>query len=141
VSELLQLIEAPRFEAAWLRFCELYNAGAAARSAALGRPAPDKYFGFPVWHARLTAYAAMRKKDPALASRAWDELLKGLQHTASEHFPLQPQHLEGPAVLAPLDEVPWMETNHASQWSLNLIELLGMVGAYAPRELPDAWRT
>ena len=24
---------------------------------------------------------------------------------------------------------------------LNLIELLGMVGAYAPHELPDAWRT
>jgi PcRGLX-like N-terminal RIFT barrel domain/PcRGLX-like protein C-terminal alpha/alpha toroid domain len=74
VSELLQLIDAPKFEAAWLKFCELYNAGAAAHSAALGgRSAPDKYF--------------------------------------------------------------------ASQWSLNLIELLGMVGAHAPHELPDAWRT
>jgi hypothetical protein len=141
VGELLQLIDAPKFEAAWLRFCELYNAGEAARSAALGgRPAPDKYFGFPVWHARLTAYAAMRKKDPDLARRAWNELLNGLQRTAAEHFPLRPQHLEGPSVLAPLDEVPWMETNHASQWSLNLIELLGMVGAHAPHELPDAWR-
>jgi hypothetical protein len=141
VSELLQLIEAPKFEAAWLRFCELYNAGDAARAAALGRGAPDKYFGFPVWHARLTAYAAMRKNDPSLARRAWNELLSGLQRTATEHFPMQPQHLEGLAVLAPLDEVPWMETNHASQWSLNLIELLGMVGAYAPRDLPGAWRT
>ena len=142
VSELLQLIEAPKFESAWLKFCELYNAGAVARSAALGgKPAPDKYFGFPVWHARLTAYAAMRKNDPALARRAWNEFLNGLQRTASEHFPLRPRRLEGPAVLAPLDEVPWMETNHSSQWSLNLIELLGMVGAHAPHELPDAWRT
>jgi hypothetical protein len=140
VSELLQLIEAPKFEAAWLRFCELYNAGEAARSAALGKRAPDQYFGFPVWHARLTAYAAMRKNDPALARRAWNEFLNGLQRTAAEHFPMQPRHLEGPAVLASLDEVPWMETNHSSQWSLNLIELLAMVGAFAPRELPDAWR-
>lgn len=141
VCELLQLIEAPKFEAAWLRFCELYNAGAAARSAALGRPAPDEYFPFPEWHARLTAYAAIRKNDPALARRAWNELLNGVQRTPSEHFPLRPRHLEGPAVLAPLDEVPWMETNHASQWSLNLIELLGMVADHAPHELPDAWRT
>ena len=141
ISELLQLIEAPKFEAAWLRFCELYNAGDARRSAALGRRAPDTYFGFPVWHARLTAYAAMRKNDPALARRAWNELLNGLQRTASEHFPMQPRHQEGPAVLASLDEVPWMETNHSSQWSLNLIGLLGMVGAYAPPELPDSWRT
>jgi hypothetical protein len=141
VSELLQLIEAPQFEAAWLRFCELYNAGDAARSAALGRRAPNDYFGFPVWHARLTAYAAMRKNDPVLARRAWNELLNGLQRTPTEHFPMQPRHVEGPAVLAPLYEVPWMETNHSSQWSLNLIELLGMVGAYAPHELPDAWRT
>ena len=140
VGELLQLVKAPKFEAAWLGFCELYNAGQAARSAALGAPAPDKFFEFPIWHARLTAYAAMRKHDPALAERAWNELLNGFQRTAIERFPMKPRHLEGPQVLAPLDEVSWMETNHASQWSLNLIELMGMVGAYAPAELPAAWK-
>jgi hypothetical protein len=140
VSELLQLVHAPKFEAAWLRFCELYNAGEAARTAALGVPARDSVFGFPVWHARLTAYAAMREKNPALAARAWNEFLNGFHRTKGERFPMAPQRLQGPQVLAPLDEVAWMETNHSAQWSLNLIELMGMVGAYAPATLPEPWK-
>ena len=141
VGEILQLIEAPAFEKTWLRFCELYNAGEGARSAALGVPAKDAYFAFPVWHARLTAYAAMRRNDPALARRAWDEFLNGLQRTAEERFPMAPRRIAGPAVLAPLDEVAWMETNHSSQWSLNLFELIGMIGDHAPATLPQAWRS
>jgi hypothetical protein len=141
IGEILQLIKAPAFEAAWLRFCELYNAGEAVRSAVLGVPAKDTYFAFPIWHARLTAYAAMRRNDPALARRAWDEFLNGLQRTAEERFPMAQRRLQGPAVLAPLDEVGWMETNHASQWSLNLIELMGMVGDHAPVALPQAWKS
>ena len=53
---------------------------------------------------------------------------------------LAPQLVEGPTVLSPVNEVSWMETNHSSQWSLNLIELMGMVGAYAPATLPEPWR-
>jgi len=141
VAELLHLIDAPKFEASWLQFCELYNASEAERSAAVGAPAPKKYFEFPVWHARLTAYAAMRKNDPKLARRAWDELLNGLQRSTEEHLPFHPRRLKGPDVLEPVEEVPWMETNHVSQWSLNLMELMGMVGAHAPSELPDPWRS
>jgi hypothetical protein len=141
VGEILQLIEAPKFEATWLHFCELYNAGEAQRSAALGVPAPDRLFEFPIWHARLTAYAAMRKNDPVLAERAWNELLNGFQRTAEERFPMAPRLVEGPSVLAPVSEVPWMETNHSSQWSLNLIELMGMVSAHAPATLPAQWRS
>ena len=33
------------------------------------------------------------------------------------------------------------DTVRALQWSLNLMELMGMVGAYAPSELPDPWRS
>jgi hypothetical protein len=140
VGEILQLVEAPKFEATWLRFCELYNASEAERSAALGVPARDSVFGFPVWHARLTAYAAMRKNDPALAGRAWNEFLNGFHRAPGQRFPMVPQLVEGPRVLAPINEVSWMETNHSAQWSLNLIELLGMVGEYAPATLPAPWQ-
>jgi hypothetical protein len=140
VGEILQLIEAPKFEAAWLRFCELYNAGEAERSAALGVPTRDRFFEFPVWHARLTAYAAMRKNDPALAERAWNEFLNGFHRAPGQRFPMAPRLVEGPTVLAPVNEVSWMETNHSAQWSLNLIELMGMVGAHAPATLPAPWQ-
>jgi len=139
VAELLQLMEAPKFETTWLQFCRLYNAGEAERSAVLGAAAPKKYFEFPVWHARLTAYAAMRTNDSVLARRAWDELLNGFQRSSDEHLPIHPRRLQGPDVLEPVEEVPWMETNHTSQWSLNVIELMGMIGAYAPADLPQSW--
>jgi hypothetical protein len=140
VNEILTLIDAPKFEATWLRFCELYNAGEPARTAALGVPARDSVFAFPVWHARLTAYAAMRKNDPVLAARAWNELLYGIQRTAEQRFPMVPQLVEAPTVLAPLQELSWMETNHSSQWSLNLMELMGMVGSHAPAMLSPQWQ-
>jgi hypothetical protein len=82
----------------------------------------------------------MRENNPALAARAWNEFLNGFHRTAGQRFPMTSQHLQGPQVLAAIDEVSWMETNHSSQWSLNLIELMGMVGAYAPTALPDPWR-
>ena len=47
-------------------------------------------------------------------------------------MPIAPQRVEGPAVLNPIDELPWLETNHASQWSLNLIENLELIGDHLP---------
>jgi len=49
------------------------------------------------------------------------------------------RHVSGPQVLNPIDEVPWMETDHASRWSLNLIKLTGLAGRHAPAELPAPW--
>ncbi len=140
VNEILGLVDAPKFEATWLKFCEFYNAGETARSAALGVPAKDSVFAFPVWHARLTAYAAMRKNDRAMAERAWNEFLNGFHRTAEQRFPMAPRLVQGPRVLAPVDEVPWMETNHSSQWSLNMFALMGMAGDHAPATLPASWR-
>ena len=135
------LVDAPKFEATWLKFCEFYDAGETARSAALGVPAKGTRFSLsPVWHARLTAYAAMRKNDRAMAEHAWNEFLNGFHRTAEQRFPMAPRLVQGPRVLAPVDEVPWMETNHSSQWSLNMFALMGMAGDHAPATLPASWR-
>jgi hypothetical protein len=139
MMELHGLVDAPAFDAAWLKFCELYNAGADARTAALGHPAPDSYFGFPIWHARLTAYAALRKNDPALAQRAWNEFLYGFMRDTDRRFPIAKQRIAPPSTLEPVDEISWIETNHSSQWSLNLFALMGLAGAQAPATLHAPW--
>jgi hypothetical protein len=54
-------------------------------------------------------------------------------------LPLAVKRIDGLAVLNPVDEVGGMETNHASQWSLNAIEVLALVGDYAPAELGAKW--
>jgi hypothetical protein len=134
--ELLQVIDHPAWEKAWLQCCELWNASEDERAQVTGR----KYAtgAYPVWYSRLTAYAAWRRGDERLARRAWDELLKGTSRVDVGRLPIRPQRVEGPAALNPVDELPWLETNHASQWSLNLIENLAMIGDQLP-ELGPAW--
>lgn len=136
VFELLQNIEHPAWEKAWLQCCDLWNASEEERARVTGR----KYStgAYPVWYARLTAYVANHRGDARLARRAWDELLRG--STRVDHIlPLAVQRVEGPAVLNPIDEVAALETNHSSQWSLNLIEVLALVGDHAPTELDAKW--
>jgi hypothetical protein len=120
-AELIELLDVPEFERAWLLYCELYNGSDELQKAALGTS-----FGrinLEQGHARLTAYAAHRKKDAALAARAWQEFNDG----RGGYGPRQPftaTRIEGPAVLNPVDEVPGVSTNATAQWGLAAIECL-----------------
>ena len=74
-------------------------------------------------HARLTAYAARRKNDAALAARAWKELTEGRSgYGARQQF--ASNRIEAPAVLNPVDEAPGVSTNATAQWGLAAIECL-----------------
>lgn len=134
--ELAELIDEPSWTRAWLEFCELYNA---PPDDAGRRPKDPAKTAYPVWHARLTAWAAKQKGDAALARRAWDELLYAEHRTPEQKYPLQPRAMRGPEALNPGEELPWLETNHASQWSLNAIELLALVPEALPERLGGAW--
>ena len=140
VFELDGLIDDPAWSRAWTRFCAYYNAPQAQRQAALGPKATDRVFGYPVWHARLTAWAARELNDPVLARRAWDEFFTDRRDGGGEtrHLPTI-RRVAGPAVLDPVDEIARISTNQSSQWSLNLIELLALVGDAVPERLPEGW--
>jgi len=139
VFELATLIDHPTWTKAWVRFCAFYSAPEAERMAALGPKAKDRVFAYPVWHARLTAYAAKMTGDPALAKRAWSEFLieKRTGTGADQGFTTRP--VAGPSVPEPIVELPSVSTNHSSQWSLNMIEVLDLVGDAIPHPLPAAW--
>jgi hypothetical protein len=128
-SELIELLDVPEFERAWLLYCELYNGTDEQQKAALGESFGS--INLQQGHARLTAYAAYRKKDAALAARAWKELTEGRSgYGARQQF--ASNRIEGPAVLNPVDEAPGVSTNASAQWGLAAIECL----AYARRESP-----
>jgi hypothetical protein len=137
--ELDGLIDTPRWTEAWTRFCAYYNAPEGERRRDVDPRAVDRIFEFPVWHARLTAFAARKRRDPALAARAWREFLYGRMSEGGGQPPLHPRPVGAPLVLNPVVELPGISTNHASQWSLNLIELLALVGDQAPAQLDGAW--
>ena len=120
-AELIELIDVPEFERAWLLYCELYNGSDELQKAALGESFGS--INLQQGHARLTAYAARRKNDAALAARAWAELTEGRSgYGARQQF--ASNRIEAPAVLNPVDEAPGVSTNATAQWGLAVIECL-----------------
>lgn len=116
--ELLQCINHPPFERAWLQYCILYNASAAEQEKALGESL--KRLNLQQGHARLTAYAA--RNNPALIQRAWEEFYKGeggFRKTSKEKISIHP-----PEVLQTRHENPGISTNAVAQWGLAAMQIL-----------------
>jgi hypothetical protein len=103
----------------------LYNASPEDQQRALGKPLGS--LNLQQGHARLTAFAAHRKRDAALAARAWREFDAGVAGIGPDK-PFEARHITGPAVLNPIDEVSWISTNTVAQWGLAAIECLAFAG-------------
>jgi hypothetical protein len=124
-AELIELLAVPEFERAWVQYCELYNASPEDQQRALGKPLGP--LNLQQGHARLTAFAAHRKGDAALAARAWREFDAGVAGIGPDK-PFEARHIAGPGVLNPIDEVSWISTNTVAQWGLAAIECLAFAG-------------
>jgi hypothetical protein len=125
VSEMTELLNNPEWTKLWVQYCSLYGAPRDEVQKAFGVNASLASLGGDF--ARLPAYAAKATNNPELAKRAWAAFLR---RNRTEIFPTR--HIEGPEVLNPIDEVPRLSTNGSSQWSLNAIELLELIGDYLP---------
>ncbi|MDN3669530.1 Tat pathway signal sequence domain protein [Echinicola jeungdonensis] len=122
-AELVQNIDMPEFEAAWIQYCELYNAGEEEQEEVLGNALGKMNLG--QGHSRLTAYAAKIKNDPELAQRAWREFVGGgAGYRLREPYV---RTLEGDEVLRPMEEAH-VSTNATAQWGLAAIQCLGLIG-------------
>ena len=127
-AELMQLLDVPEYDRAWLQYCEVYNADPEEQVRLFGEEFPNETLR--QGHARLTAYAAMRKKDKALAARAWSEFRSTGPRRRPHEFKIN--HIKGPAVLTPRDEVPWVSTNGTAQFGLAAIQCLALAGDALP---------
>jgi hypothetical protein len=124
-SELVGLLDVPEFTREWLRYCRFYNATVAEQTAEFG--ASFGNLNLRQAHARLTAYAASRTGDPALAARAWQEFFAG--HAGyGPNVSWQTVRIEPPLVLAPVDETDFVSTNASAQYGLAAIQCLALVG-------------
>ncbi|HVK06143.1 MAG TPA: hypothetical protein VM490_21920, partial [Armatimonadaceae bacterium] len=136
-AELLDLLDVPEYEAAWLLYCRYYNAPAAEKERLTGQPAPRRGLNLGEGHSRCTAYAAARANDPELARRAWGEFFGGAAGLGVRRD-FAVRRIVGPAVLNPVDEGVGLSTNAASQWGLAAIQNLALVGEHLPPNLPAA---
>jgi len=114
------------FENAWLDYCYYYGAPKAEQIARYGVALKDQ--SLRQGHSRLTAYVANKRKNTALAQRAWDMFLR--DNSADELSPSDPWsvvRLNGSEVLTPVDEADWITTNAAALYGLAGIELLALI--------------
>lgn len=124
-AELIELIDEPAFKRAWLDYCEVYNASPEVQKARVGESFENRTLR--QGHARLTAYAARVGNKPELAARAWDEFHSARGAYGPGPAP-KPTQIEGPDVLRPVSEIPWVSTNSTAQWGLSAIQCLALVG-------------
>jgi hypothetical protein len=128
-SELVDLCDDPEFTREWLRYCRFYNATAAEQTAEFG--ASFGNLNLRQAHSRLTAYAAARTGDPALAARAWQEFHAG--HAGyGPNVSWRATRVDPPLVLAPVDETDFVSTNASAQYGLAAIQCLALVGDHLP---------
>ncbi|MET3430333.1 hypothetical protein BJ973_009545 [Actinoplanes tereljensis] len=121
-AEVIDLVDLPAFEAAWLQYCRLFNATAAEQTAECGAA-----FGNLILrqgHARLTAYAAVRLNSAALTQRAWRDF-----YTGDGYGPALPWKSERvTTTLTPTDAAKWVSTNTTALYGLAAIQNLALVG-------------
>lgn len=113
-SELIRLLDVPQYRATWLDYCRFYNAPKSPGGKGSSR-------GLPQGHSRLTAYAAQRLHDAALAARAAEEF-------ATAKGGLQLAFRDPRVTLAGgIVEWPDLTTNTVAQWGLAAIQNLALV--------------
>jgi hypothetical protein len=89
----------------------------------------DSLFSWPMFASGMVAYAAARKKDAELANTAWTLLLDKNINRMS--LPIETKEVES---WRRLNEIPWVSTNAISQWCLNTIVALELIGDMIPEE-------
>lgn len=87
----------------------------------------DQHFAWPVFATGLMAYAAKHYDDERLAKKAWDILLT--PEISGVPLPMQ-ETLRTVNTWKKVEELPWISTNIASQWCLNVILCLEFIGTH-----------
>ncbi|CAM4487979.1 exo-rhamnogalacturonan lyase family protein [Paenibacillus tarimensis] len=86
-------------------------------------------WNIPMLATSMMAYAAVRRDDQQLAREAWDLLLQGGDHWFIAGPP-EPLEVPGREYMKRMVEVPGISTNTVSQWSINVIVCLELIGRW-----------
>jgi hypothetical protein len=126
VFELNTLIDHEGWKKAWDQYCRLHvraSAETVERDKSTGKEGWDGQYARP---GRLSAYLYMQTKNPAFAQTAWAGVTGGPNRPRGGRYTTV--KVEGPEVVAAIEEVPGLSTNSVAQGCLELIEVLDMCG-------------
>lgn len=125
--ELADMLKDPEWEEMLAELGVYYNLTQDAKDLVTHGNINHKYFGHPVLSAAIMAYGAYYRKDEVTASQCWSILLNHpFAKTNLQESAITVKHVDS------LQEIDWMNTNEAAQWSLNTIISLAVI----PEALP-----
>lgn len=126
--ELAMMLEDPEWEDMLAEFGVFYNLPEEEQLRRSGGAITGKQrFEHPVLSVAIAAYGAWVKDDRATAERCWSILFEN----PFGKLRLE-EELKRVTYTEALDEVDWMNTNEASQWSLNTIIALELIAEALP---------
>lgn len=111
------------FENTWLDYCRYFNAPSEEQTRRYGASFGE--LQLRQGHSRLTAYAAFRLADRALAERAWLEFSGGDGYNASVEW--KTRRVPVDQAITQIDEAPWISTNITAQYGLAAIQNLALL--------------
>lgn len=97
----------------------------------------DREFSLPFMAAAMGAYGAAYLKEDWLAERTWQILLHSLIHD-NNHDGFLTVSVPNQGNCDKLLEIPWISTNFAAQWCLNIIMVLEFIREKLPETLQKA---
>lgn len=133
--ELAEMLEDPEWEDMLAEFGVFYNLPSEEKSALTNGVITGEPLRFehPVLSVAIAAYGAYYRNHAATAARCWSILLGNpFGQTDLKQEEQLVTHVRE------LREIDWMNTNEASQWSLNTIISLELIGNSLPEKLEEA---
>ncbi|XEC96316.1 hypothetical protein AB6A23_07165 [Paenibacillus tarimensis] len=128
-TEMAQLLQDPEWSDMLSEFGEFYNLSAEEKSRRTSGDIVGKQWNIPMLSTAMMAFSAAHRGNADLAREAWNYLI-GQQSHWNIGFPLTPQPVPAAEYVRPIEEVPSISTNTASQWSINVIVCLELIGEY-----------
>ncbi|WP_338789451.1 hypothetical protein [Metabacillus sp. FJAT-53654] len=123
--ELSQLLDDDEWDDMLVEFGEFYVLSQEEKLKRSNGILHDKLFSLPMLAAGMVAFAAAKKKDPSLAKKAWKLLLD--EEISEMKLPIEEKEVNA---WRHLTEVSTITTNTTSQWCLNTIIALELIGEY-----------
>ncbi|MDS0525654.1 hypothetical protein NNC19_08190 [Clostridium sp. SHJSY1] len=128
--EIAELLEDETFKDMISEFGEFYMLSDDEKRKRTNGKLSNKCFSWPMFATGMVAYASNRNKNPKLAEKAWRLLFKELNQDTKKMISIDSINSWKRIV-----EDPKVTTNCVSQWSINVIMCLELIGDMIPEDL------
>ena len=133
--ELAQVLEDPEWTEMLGEFGWFYSLSPERKAEESNGVLTEPHFAWPMFASTMMAFAGRVRNDQAISQRAWHLLLDN--DKSGIPLPIEAT-IEAATTWKKIKEMPWVSTNVLSQWGLNTICCLALIGAELEEE--NEWK-